>query len=364
MFSGIYSFHRIATAAIQLVIMGWFACLHLSEGDVVADSPQRAHESAEGAVVRSTRPLMGTTFNLSIWAAAGQQPEAAEVIQHAFDLVASLEEKISSWNPQSETSAVNRLAGQEAIGIGSDLHNLLDTSLTWARRTDGAFDITAGPLFDRWKQARKEGVLPTDAEIRNCLELTGYDHVILEESTARLAKPGMKIGFGAIGKGFATDRAATLLRQRGFENFIIDAGGDVLVSGSRGGAAWQVAIRDPRSSGLLAVHEITDCAIATSGDYEQFSVIDDVHYAHILDPRTGWPARQLASVTVITQRGTDADALATALFVMGPEQGLAFVESLNDTETWMALEDGTTRSSNGLHLNGLLLDGGHLEMMP
>ncbi|MFV1968104.1 MAG: FAD:protein FMN transferase, partial [Pirellulaceae bacterium] len=280
-------------------------------------------------------------------------------IQHALDLVASLEGKISGWNSQSETSAVNRSAGREATGIGPELYDLLDVSLTWARRTDGAFDITGGPLFDRWKRAREEGILPTESEIRSCLERIGHDQVILEESTVRLTKPGMQIGFGAIGKGFAADRAASLLRRRGFENFIIDAGGDVLISGSRGGTPWQVAIRHPRRSGLLAVHGADDSAIATSGDYEQFSVIDDVRYAHILDPRTGWPARRLASVTVITRRGIDADALATALFVMGPKQGLAFVENLNDTETLMVLEDGTTRSSNGLHLNN-----GHLEVVP
>jgi thiamine biosynthesis lipoprotein len=302
---------------------------------------------------------MGTTFNLSVWAAAGSQPQAAEAIQHALDLVASLEGKISSWNSASETSAVNRSAGREAVRIGPELHDLLDASLSWARRTGGAFDITGGPLFDRWKRAREEGILPTEAEIRSCLELTGHDCVILDESTVRLAKPGMQIGFGAIGKGVAADRAAALLRQRGFDNFIIDAGGDVLVRGSRGGTPWQIAIRHPRRSGFLAVYGASDRAIATSGDYEQFSVIDDVRYAHILDPRTGWPARELASVTVITQRGIDADALATALFVMGPKKGLAFVESLHDTEALMVLDDGTTRLSKGLHFNK-----GRLEVVP
>ena len=359
MLSGIYPLHRVATAAVVLVIAGWLARSHSTDGDAVADNPQTAQESSEGSVVRSARPLMGTTFNLSVWAASGQQPEASEAIQHALDLVASLEEKISSWNFRSETSAVNRSAGREATGIGPELHHLLDASLTWARRTDGAFDITGGPLFDRWKRAREEGILPTEAEIRSCLERTGYDHVILEGSMVRLAKRGMQIGFGAIGKGFAADRAGELLRQRGFENFIIDAGGDVLISGSRGGTPWQVAIRHPRRGGLLAIFGAADCAIATSGDYEQFSVIDDVRYAHILDPRTGWPARKLASVTVITRRGIDADALATALFVLGPEKGLAFVESLKDTETLMVLEDFTTRSSGGL-----LLNNGRLEVVP
>jgi len=359
MFSGIYQLHRIATAAIVLATAAWLAHSHPADGEAAADNLQTARESAEGAVVRSTRPLMGTTFNLSVWAASGRQPEAAKAIQHAFDRVASLEAKISSWNSQSETSAVNRSAGRGATDIGPDLHELLEASLLWARRTDGAFDITGGPLFTRWKRAREERILPTEAEIRGCLEVTGHDRVILEEGTVRLARPGMQIGFGAIGKGFAADRAAELLRRHGFENFIIDAGGDVLISGSRGGTPWQVAIRHPRRGGLLAVYGVADRAIATSGDYQQFSVIDDVRYAHIIDPRTGWPARQLASVTVITRRAIGADALATALFVMGPEQGLAYVESCNDTEALMVLEDGSTRSSSGLRL-----DSGRLEVVP
>ncbi len=359
MLSGVYPFYRIATAAILLGTAIWLASSHPYDAEGMADSLQITQGGDRGAVVRSSRPLMGTTFNLSVWATAGKQPEASEAIQHALDLVASLEGKISSWNPESETSAINRSTPREAMGTSAELLELLDASLSWARRTDGAFDITGGPLFDRWKRARAEGKLPTEAEIRSCLERTGYDRVILEGRTVRLAKGDMQIGFGAIGKGFAADRAAALLRQCGFEDFIIDAGGDVLVSGSRGGTPWQVAIRHPRRSGFLAVYGAGDRAIATSGDYEQFSVINDVRYAHILDSRTGWPARHLASVTVVTRRGVDADALATALFVMGPEKGLAFVERLNDTETLMVLEDGTTRCSKGLHL-----EEGRLEVVP
>ena len=124
-----------------------------------------------------------------------------------------------------------------------------------------------------------------------------------------------------------------------------------MVGGSRGDTPWQVAIRDPRRGGYLAVCGIGDCAIATSGDYEQFVVIDGVRYSHIVDPRTGRPARGIASVTVLTQRGIDADALATGLFVMGVEKGLALVEELKNTDALMVLEDGTTRLSTGLRLD-------------
>ena len=272
MLSSIYSFNRIAGAILLLVAASWLAYAHDSDVDGSADVPQNAQES--GAVVRSSRLLMGTTFKLSVWAPNGCESEAAKAIQQALDRVASLESRISSWKSDSETTIVNQSAGDSAVPISRELHDLIDVSLSWARRTEGAFDITAGPLFQRWKQARQEGLLPSDAEIRRCLDQIGHEDLILQHGTVRFAKPAMQIGFGAIGKGYAADRAAAQLRELGFDNFIIDAGGDVVVNGARGDTPWQVAIRHPRRPGFLAVYGARDRAIATSGDYEQFSVID------------------------------------------------------------------------------------------
>ena len=305
---------------------------------------------ARGSVVRSARPLMGTVFEVSVWAPATREPDAAETLGEALDLVAAIERRVSSWDPQSETSAVNRAAAGRPTRIGPELAQLLAASLDWSERTGGAIDITGSPLFELWNHARQTGVLPTDEEIDAARRLVGYRKVHLTEDTVVLAEPGMKIGFGAVGKGFAADRAATFLRGRGFSNFIIDAGGDVVVSGSRGGTPWHVAIRNPRRGEFLGVYGATDCAIATSGDYERFAMIGGVRYSHILDLRTGRPARGLSSVTVIAQNGTDADALATALFVMGADEGLAFVESLPGVESLMVEEGGAVRLSKGLRL--------------
>lgn len=340
-----YSLHRIAGVVFLLLSAAWLADSHDSHGQGSRDN------ASQGSIVRSSRPLMGTTFNLSVWARLGNEPEAAEAIQRALDRVASLEGTISSWNSDSETTLVNQAAGARAVRVSPELHDLIDVSLSWSQRTEGAFDITAGPLLDRWKQARREGILPTDAEIRGCLQVIGHDHVILQPREVRLAKAGMQIGFGAIGKGYAADLAGAMLRERGFKDFIIDAGGDVLVSGAKGAAPWQIAIRHPRRPEFLAVCGVRDCAIATSGDYEQFTVINGIRYAHILDPRTGWPAREVASVTVITQHAIDADAMATALFVMGTEEGMALVEGMEDTEALMVLDSGATRMSKGLSLD-------------
>ncbi len=333
----IYQINRITVAALLLLLGNSVACV-------------QQIDAGGGAVVRASRPLMGTKFEISIWSPISEQPQAAEAIQQALDLVATIEKTISSWIATSETSAVNQAAANSSVTIGPDLQRLLADSLFWAKQTDGALDITGGPLFERWARARKEGVLPTKSEIERCLDRIGYQHVTAENSTVKLAKPDMQIGFGAVGKGFAADCVSELLRELGFLNFVIDAGGDIIVSGDRGGPRWQVAIQHPRRTGYLAVFGVTDRAIATSGDYEQFLLVGGKRFSHIVDPRTGWPVQSIASATVITQRGIDADALATSLCVLGVKQGMPLIEQLPETEALVVLCDGTTRLSKGLKL--------------
>ena len=250
MLGSIYPLHRIAriaTVAAMLIAAGW-----LVQSQAARDGAPPSPPRTAGFVVRSSRPLMGTMFHISAWAPAGSQPQVAEAIQLALDGAALLEKTISSWDAESETSAVNRAAGLEPVDIGQELHELLATSLAWSRRTDGAFDITTGPLVELWKQARRERVVPTQPAIADRLAMCGFENVGLGKSTVRLRRSGMQIGFGAIGKGFAADRIAEALQKNGVHDFIIDAGGDILVRGSRGAVPWRVAIRDPRARGHLA----------------------------------------------------------------------------------------------------------------
>ena len=347
MSTGISQLDRIVAPALGLAVIV-----------ALAFAAQRSHPPQTGSVVRTARPLMGTVFELSVWAPTGGEPEAAEALGEALDLVATIEGRISSWDPQSETSAMNRAAVGIPTQVSPELSRLLATSLKWSQRTDGAFDVMGSALFELWNHARQTGVLPTDDEIETALSVVGHDKVRLTDEGVVLTKAGVKIGFGAIGKGYAADRVATFLRGRGFPDFIVDAGGDLVVSGTRGTQPWNVAIRHPRRDDFLAVYGATDCAIATSGDYEQFSVVGGVRQSHIVDPRTGRPARSLVSVTVVAQSGMDADALATALSVMGAEQGLKFVESLTDVECLIVEESGAVRLSTGLTLRD-----GNLEMI-
>jgi len=315
------------------------------------DNPARA-----GSVVRSSRLAMGAVFEISIWTPTGTEPVAAETALEALDRISALERRISSWEEGSETAAINLAAGGEAVAVSPILMELLTSSLHWARYTDGAFDVTGGPLFKLWEQAREGGSLPSESRIRTGLELVGYEQVRLGDGTVRLGSAGMKLGFGAVGKGFAADLAARFLRSHDLPNFIIDAGGDLVVGGTRGGTPWTVAVRHPRRQSHLATIEVTDCSIATSGDYERYFTVDEVRYSHIVDLRTGWPVHSLTSVTVIAPRGIASDALATALSVMEVNEGLRLVEALPEVEALLVEDDGTVHLSSGLHLaDGFLM---------
>ena len=313
-------------------------------------------DGAAGSVVRVSRSLMGTLFEIAAWASSGREAATEDLLSEALEAVAELEKQISSWDPESETSALNRAAGTAPVAIGGDLRALVDRAVYWAERTDGAFDVTVAPLRELWNRAGAQGVLPTETEIKSELKRVGFKKILAEGQTLFLTQPGMRLGFGAIGKGFAADRAAERLLAAGVENFIVGAGGDLIVHGSRGGAPWQVGVRDPRGMGLLAVSALSNRAVATSGDYEQFISIGGSRYSYIFDPRSGKPVSGLTSVTVFSTRAADSDALATALFVMGSDEGVAFVEGLPDVEALFVTEEGSTILSSGLRLENETLE--------
>ncbi len=350
MFEPLHKIHRVVlgTLALTLVLIV-AAAVERDDREVRLDAMAK---DREGLVFKSRRSLMGTEFKVTIWAPKERAEVAAQALGDVFDELASLEKLISSWQPESETSRVNSMAGKEAVPVGPELQQLLGLSLHWARETGGAFDVSGGPLFELWEQACEREILPSQDEIDACRALTGYERIDLHKGTVHLRKAGMKLGFGAIGKGFAADRVAAYLQSKGLSDYIIDAGGDLLVKGSRGDRAWSLAVRHPRGEEFLARLESDDCAIATSGDYERFTVIDGQRYSHILDLRSGRPARDLTSVTVIAKSAANADALATALFVMSVPQGLVFVESHPEVEAILVDINGEVSLSKGLRLQG------------
>ncbi len=290
-------------------------------------------QTSEAAEARSARTKMGSRFEIT--AVHSDEATAWRAVEAAYAEIDRLEAMISSWRDSSETSAVNRGAGGEPVEVSAELLHLIGRALKVSALTDGAFDITFGGVGQLWNFKDETPELPDPKAVEAALTHVGYQRVRLDRDsgTVRL-EHGMRIGFGAIGKGFAANRAARVLRERGIKAGVINAGGDLLAFGRREtGGPWTVAIADPLDrDSTFARLAVSDGAVVTSGDYESFFEIDGVRYSHILDPRTGYPVRQLRSVTILCPDAELADALATAVSVLGKERGLGLVNRLEGVE--------------------------------
>jgi thiamine biosynthesis lipoprotein len=300
-----------------------------------------------GSVGRE-RLAMGTFFKVQVFSDNEAGSEAAEAaIDAAFEEVARVEALLSEWRESSEISAVNREAGRRPVAVGPELYDVVERSLELREQTDGAFDITFAGCGRLWSYDPPR--LPDTGEIENCLPRVGREIVLdASNSTVFLPASEMRIGIAAIGKGYGVDRAAEVLERHGITNYIVDGGGDIRLAGRKGERPWSVGIAHPRQPGqLYAALELDGGAVVTSGDYQKYFEQDGMRYHHILDPRTGRPARRSTAVTVVAPDATRADALATGLFVMGPEAGLALVETLPGVEALFFGPDLETHSSSG-----------------
>lgn len=253
---------------------------------------------------------------LLVVARADEVDRATDLALAAFRAV---EATANEWKDESPLGRVNRAAGQD-LPIPADLHALMARALRWAEATDGAFDPSWAALWGLWRFDREGFVVPEQALIEACLQHVDWRRVRLGEGTLGI-EPGMALGLGGIAKGWALDQAGAALRAAGIEHALLSAGGQVLAVGDKGGQPWRVGIRDPRGAPgtTFTEVEVADASVSTSGDYERFVEVDGVRYHHILDPRTGWPARGLMSATVVTRSAADADALSTAAMVLGPD---------------------------------------------
>jgi thiamine biosynthesis lipoprotein len=213
--------------------------------------------------------------------------------------------------------------------------------------------VTFGALSGIWRFDHDiDGQVPDRSEITRRLPLVDYRALEVDEraGTASLARAGMKVHLGGIGKGFAIDRAVTILREAGLTDFMIQSGGDMFLAGRRGDRPWRVGIQDPRGAPntLFAAIEITEAAFSTSGDYERFFIRDGRRYHHILDPATGEPATASRSVTIMAKSATVSDGLSTGVFILGAEKGMALIERLEDVEGVIVAQDNQVRVSSGL----------------
>ncbi len=303
--------------------------------------------AASPRTVTDTRLLMGTIVNLALVTDDVQAGQAA--INACFDQMSDLEAVFSRYQPASQLSRLNR-DGSIAAADSQLLHVLREAKRI-SVLTDGAFDITVKPLVDLYQGSMDAGLgLPSEASIAFAMKRIGHQYLEIANQTVSFAQPGMSITLDGIAKGYIVDEGTRILREHGFHNVLVEAGGDLLASGTKAqNTPWRVGLQSPRGdhADLLLTFNVTEQAAATSGYYMQpFS--DTLAAHHILDPRTGISSPELASATVLASSGMEADALATALMVMGPERGLALIEHTPACEAYLVTKDLQVLHSSGL----------------
>lgn len=295
---------------------------------------------------------MGTRFNVTLTLDSDQQDSAQIFLELAEAEVRRIENLISSWSENSETWAVNHAFGNGPERVSAELFQLVERSLKISKITDGAFDISFASIDPIWKFDGSMNQIPDSAavsESRNRIDHTQI-HLDAEHRSIQLGSKGLKIGFGGIGKGYAADQVKKILTSVGVKRGSVDAGGDVLVWSDSDDRPWTVGIQNPTISdkAIIGDLQLTNMAVATSGDYERFVEIDGQRFAHIIDPRTGWPVQGVASVSVVCQSAEMADALATAVFVMGRNAGLNLIGQLSEVECIFIDSAGNISTTPGI----------------
>ena len=295
---------------------------------------------------------MGSRFEITV--VAKDSSEAERFIDTGVQEIQRIEKLISSWDPESQTSEINRNAGKKPVKVDPELFQLIERAIGISKLTDGAFDISYASMDRIWKFDGSMKKMPSEEEIAASVSKVGYKNILLDSgnSTVFLKKDGMKIGFGAIGKGYAADAAKALLMKKGVSAGIINASGDMNTWGKQpGGKDWTVAITNPLNKNTaFATLPLKEGAVVTSGDYEKFVNFDGVRYAHIINPKTGYPSTGIISVSVFAPKAELADALATSVFVMGKEIGLDRINQLPQIECIIIDEQGNVHTSNNIRI--------------
>jgi thiamine biosynthesis lipoprotein len=306
---------------------------------------------ARPRTVQKTESIMGTDVTVTV--VAPSEKEGAAAIDAAMAEIKRFDEMMSLYKDTSEITRVNLSAGRQPVKVSPEMIDVVEAAARISDSTNGAFDVTVGPLVVLWQMRLREKKTPTDGEIALARARVGYKNVIIdkEASTLYLRKPGMIMDLGGVAKGYAADKAAAALKKRGIENGIVAIAGDIRAMGKRpDGTPWRIGVQHPRQADkTLAVLELSDKSISTSGDYERFQIVQKKRYHHIIDPRTGKPSEGLISVTVVGNSGALVDPLTTALFIIGVEKGMALVKELGCEAIF---EDNTGRvtSTEGIQM--------------
>ena len=331
-------------------VLAWLLMVCLAGACGRPEAPA-AGEAPGSHLVERAGLTMGSELKLTAWTSDEAAAQAAfDDVFKAFDRLDSL---MSVWRSGSDIVRLNAAAGDHPVPVSAETFEALRIAQEVSEWTGGTFDVTFGALTDVWKfDQDQDGTVPTPDQIRARLPLVDYRKLALNEAagTAFLERKGMHAHLGGIGKGYAVDRAVKIFRERGVRDFMIQAGGDLYVGGKRGDRPWKLGIADPRAPDgpSFGTIELSDSTFSTSGDYERFFMKDGVRYHHILDLRTGQPARGCRSVTLVSSRAVIADALAKGVFILGAKEGMALIERLPDVEGVIVTDKNEVLVSSGL----------------
>ena len=294
---------------------------------------------------------MGNHFEISV--VADNEKWAFECIDAGIHEIQRIEKLLTTFNEDSETSLINRNAGIAPVTVSPETFSIIERSIRISRLTQGAFDISYGSIDKRlWNFDTSMKTLPDKETAKRMVRLINYRNIILDKENSKvfLKEKGMRIGFGGIGKGYAAERARYVMKTLGAGSGIVNASGDLTTWGLQpNGKPWTIGIANPNAANeVFSYIEVTDMAVATSGNYEKFILINGKKYSHTIDPRTGLPVTGIKSVTIITLNAEIADAMATPVMVMGIKPGLDLINQMKDIEAILIDDNNTVYTSRNI----------------
>lgn len=298
--------------------------------------------------------LMGSRFEIT--AIATSKVIAKKAVDEGINEIIRIEKLISEWDSLSQTSSINRMAGIQAVQVDKELFDLTYRSLKVSALTDGAFDISFASIENLWNFDRREHLLPDSNLVRQSVHLINWRNIKLNaaNNSVYLLNKGMKIGFGANGKGYAANKAKKIMESiPGVLGGVVNASGDLIAWGkSNKPEGWSIQIADPQNKNKsLGYLQLNNMSIVTSGDYEKYFMNKGVRYSHIIDPKTGYPVTEIKSATIICPDAELSDALATSVCVLGVEKGLLLINQLADIECLIIDKNNKIHTSDKLKLN-------------
>ena len=300
--------------------------------------------------VHRTIGLMGSQFDITVIAL--DEELGYIYIEEAIAEISRIEKLISSWEEGSETALINRNAGIKPVKVSDELFRLVERAIQISELTDGAFDISYASKDEIWKFDGSMKNIPSATEIKNSVAKVGYSKIILDRKnrTVFLKQKGMKISFGALGKGYAADKAKEFLISKQVKGGVINASGDLSTWGTKvNGDKWLVGIKNPSDKNkIFSWLPIVESSVATSGNYEKYVTFDGVKYSHIIDPRTGYPTSSVKSASVFAKSAEMSDALATAIYIMGKDSGIFLINQLDGVEAILIDSKNKIHKSSGI----------------